>query len=420
MKLANSKFPTGRLLLLVSLISAALLASALHTFVKMGELGHELLDKQAREVAMSVNRSIPGPQKWSSLALWEQTMDRIIQDEPGTVLFLGVIDDTGRILIRKGRTPPNPDAGIEELKQATDPEIFWYEHGLSQGRGGPPWAAERGFRGSSLLVGISREPAEILKGQAYRHLLISCLTVVSLWILAIYLLRIFRRLLESRTREESAKHLASLGQMSATLAHEIRNPLGAMKGLSQVVLEEQRDDPKTAPLIRTVVNEAERLESLVEDLLAFARPSEPRFEEFEIGALVRKVVELMKPEAEEARVTIQLEEIDPVTIRSDQDGLRQVLLNVLRNAIEASPQQGRIQVRIQQEKKSVELRIRDNGSGLQGADPEELFQPFVTTKAKGSGLGLAVCRRIMGKIGGTIRLEDGIPDGIECIVQIPA
>ena len=128
----------------------------------------------------------------------------------------------------------------------------------------------------------------------------------------------------------------------------------------------------------------------------------------------------MKPEAEEARVTIQLEEIDPVTIRSDQDGLRQVLLNVLRNAIEASPQQGRIQVRIQQGKKSVELRIRDNGSGLQGADAEELCQPIVTTKAKGSGLGLAVCRRIMEKIGGTIRLEDGIPDGIECIVQIPA
>lgn len=415
------KMPTRTVLVIISVISIALASSALHTYSRLNELGESLLESRAFDITSRITQNISGPQKWSSLVPWQKAFSEIFQEgNQETVLFLAVVDQSGKILIREGFPELISETSFEMVKKTLDPSIFWYEHNLPQRRGGPRWESESDFRGNRLWIGLSREPARALEDQAFRHLLISALTILTLWGLGIYLLHTFRRFLDLKSREESEKHLAILGQMSATLAHEIRNPLGAMKGLSQVALEDLEDNEKAGPMLRTVVNEAERLEGLVVDLLTFARPKEPTIQSFDLNNLVAEIVDLLSPESNREQVTIKRDGSGQILIRSDLDGLRQVLLNVLRNAVEASPKPGAVQIRIKSDKSAVTLEVQDNGPGLGTSDPEELFQPFRTTKAKGSGLGLAVCRQIMDRIGGSISLKNGQDKGAVCSIQIPA
>jgi two-component system sensor histidine kinase HydH len=209
--------------------------------------------------------------------------------------------------------------------------------------------------------------------------------------------------------------------MAASLAHEIRNPLGAMKGLTQLAQEDLPPDHRTQDLMKTVVTEAERLEKLVSDLLSFARPRKPQISDFDLGQLVFEVREMLRLQAEERRISLMVEpSAGSLPIRSDPDGLRQVLLNILLNALHASPEEGRVTLAARRDGVSgqVLIEVSDNGPGLQGTEPEELFQPFTTTKAQGTGLGLAISRRIVTSLGGTISLTDREGGGARCTIRL--
>jgi signal transduction histidine kinase len=144
--------------------------------------------------------------------------------------------------------------------------------------------------------------------QAYTQLAIAAIAIIALAGLAFYFLRAMRRVFELKSREAAERHLASLGRMSATLAHEIRNPLGAMKGLSQVAQENLPADHETQALLHTVVSEAERLEQLVGDLLTFARPPEPQITRFDLNRLIKEVTGMMAQSIDRSGI-----KIDPIT-----------------------------------------------------------------------------------------------------------
>jgi two-component system sensor histidine kinase HydH len=210
--------------------------------------------------------------------------------------------------------------------------------------------------------------------------------------------------------------------MAASLAHEIRNPLGAMKGLTQLAQEELPVNHSAQKQLRTVVNEAERLEKLVTDLLDFARKKEPQISEFNLAELLSDLKTMLQSQLEASGTSLALSlNANPLYVRSDPAGLRQILLNVLRNAIDASPANGVVGLTAvrKADDKLLIIQVDDTGAGLSQKTSDELFQPFVTTKVRGTGLGLAVSKQIVESLGGRLNLENLPQGGARCSIIIP-
>jgi two-component system sensor histidine kinase HydH len=257
---------------------------------------------------------------------------------------------------------------------------------------------------------------------AFTQLAVSGLAIIALIGLSWYLMRMLHRFLELKAKEGAEAQLKSLGTMAASLAHEIRNPLGAMKGLTQLAQEDLQPDNAAQERLRTVVTEAERLERLVTNLLDFARPKEPQMSELDLRDLLSDVKTILQPRLETAHVSLQiLTDQDPLSIQSDSSGLRQVLLNVIFNAIDASASGGTVVLETIRgnDNKSIMIQIDDSGQGLGGRNPDELFQPFVTTKSRGTGLGLAVSRQIIESLGGDLTLSNNPQGGARCSIRLP-
>jgi PAS domain S-box-containing protein len=214
------------------------------------------------------------------------------------------------------------------------------------------------------------------------------------------------RTLAERTRR--AESLASLGTLAAGLAHEIRNPLNAAQ--LQLMLVERRvgklgveDSSGAMEAARTVRDELHRLAGLVEDFLAFARPTELRLAGGNLSETAATVVGFLAPLAEEAGVALTLEAPDGVFARYDEERIKQVLINLLRNGIEAAGRGGRASLRCAREAGTAVLEVKDSGPGLPPDVP--IFEPFTTTKTTGTGLGLPIVHRIVHDHGGDVRPE---------------
>jgi signal transduction histidine kinase len=404
---APPQLPGSRLLLGVTgLMTLALGAVALHTVLTLSELRRQFLENQAVEAAQSLGRAVRGPGRFSNLSHWRSVFEDALEGEQTSLRFAALADTAGRLLVKAGCLPVAA-VTVEEL--AVD-GIWFHRMDLAAGRGGPRWADSGGPSAAVLVVGIDESSSAFIQRQALVHVVVTLVAVGVLWTLAFHLRRAQGRLVEAKLREESERHLADLGRMSATLAHEIRNPLGAMKGLSQVIREGLPADHSAQALLETMVTEAERLEKLVNDLLSFARPRKPVLEEVDLAELAGQVAELATREAEGQGLTLDLNlPPQPVRIVTDPNGLRQVLFNGLRNAFEASQPGGKVELAfgLGSRQGAAWIEVRDRGKGLEGIQPEELFRPFHTSKLRdGTGLGLAVCRRIMDALGGQVTLAE--------------
>jgi signal transduction histidine kinase len=212
---------------------------------------------------------------------------------------------------------------------------------------------------------------------------------------------------EARRRE----HLAALGELAAVLAHEIRNPLGAIRGHAQLAAARLPEDERGRRSLETVVAETTRLSALVEALLRYARPQPPTPRATDVGALAARVTELLRVEATTQHVALAVEAPPtPTVCPCDPDQLEQVLWNLLRNAVQSQPDGGHATVRVRRAPGAVVVRVEDGGPGVPPADRDRIFAPFVTTRAEGSGLGLAIARQIAEAHGGTLTVG-AVPGG---------
>ncbi len=214
------------------------------------------------------------------------------------------------------------------------------------------------------------------------------------------------RELAGRTRR--AERLASLGTMAAGLAHEIRNPLNAAS-LQLTVVQRRlaRDAPDVAGSLeatRLVATEMKRLAQLVQEFLQFARPQPLTLRRADLCATASELVQLVQPEAEAAGVELGFQHAGASESQIDEEKIKQVLLNLVRNAIEATGRGGHVELRLRSEGENVLLEVEDDGPGLSSADAP-IFEPFFTTKSAGTGLGLSIVHRIVSDHGGRVEVQ---------------
>jgi two-component system, NtrC family, sensor histidine kinase HydH len=222
-----------------------------------------------------------------------------------------------------------------------------------------------------------------LVNDARRTLALGTITASTVVLLAGWAFGAMRRRHALEKEAERARHLAALGEMSAVLAHEIRNPLALVKGNAQLLVEELAGPgvERARGKAERVVQEATRIEHITTDLLDFVRQGQLDLAPTDLGALVRLAVADVVP-ADRLHLTLPEE---PLTVAVDAARLRQVIENVARNAVQAG--EGPVEVQLSAGPEGVELSIRDRGPGIPAGEGERIFEPFVTTRTRGTGLG---------------------------------
>jgi len=230
---------------------------------------------------------------------------------------------------------------------------------------------------------------------------------------------------ELARRAQVTEKLAAVGTMTAGLSHEIRNPLNAA-ALQLSVLERRvrkLPDTQQGPLLEPlslVRDEIRRLDHILEDFLQFARPREFKPEPVEVGQLLRRVVDLLGSQAETRQVRLELEgPVPSFRVPGEEERLRQVLINLALNALEATPPGGQVRLSAGEDGPGVWLRVDDTGPGVPEEIRHRVFEPFFTTKAQGSGLGLSIVHAIVAQHGGTLEVGDAPGGGARIILRLP-
>jgi two-component system sensor histidine kinase PilS (NtrC family) len=230
--------------------------------------------------------------------------------------------------------------------------------------------------------------------------------------------------LEQEIRRQD--RLAALGKMAAGIAHEIRNPLAAMRGSVQLLRSELELSDDHDSLMRIVLRESDRLNGIINDFLAYARPSPLRISPIDINSLVEETVTLLRhsPEVKPGH-KIRVQADQPVlSMQADSNQIKQVIWNLSRNAIQAMPNSGELEIRLTQlPDKRVQIRLLDTGCGLSQTQLDQLFEPFSSEREGGTGLGMAIVYQIVQDHRGTIEVknredETGIK-GAEIILTLP-
>jgi signal transduction histidine kinase len=235
------------------------------------------------------------------------------------------------------------------------------------------------------------------------------------------------QLVESRQIAERQEKLASLGMLAAGVAHEIRNPLTAIKAwlfLQQKHLTPDSPEFADAELIE---GEIDRLERIVKDFLQFARPPEPQFIVARAEQPLIDVQTLLQPEFERSKIEIVLGETAPAQIRIDPQQMKQVLINLVRNAADSIGQNGTVILRVKLDDKRISdrtipvviLEVSDTGKGIPPEAEKRLFDPFFTTKDHGTGLGLPIAARIIEKHHGALQYQTQPDQGTTFGIILP-
>jgi signal transduction histidine kinase len=230
----------------------------------------------------------------------------------------------------------------------------------------------------------------------------------------------------SRQREElrRGERLAAVGRISAQITHEIRNPLNAI-GLNTELLAEElakaSAPAEATQLVASITREVDRLEQVAEAYLHFARLPRPSLARLDLNDVAGSLLSFVAPELEAAGVEVVRELApDPLPLRADEGQLRAVLLNLLRNSREAMPSGGRVTVRTRREGEAVLAEVADTGGGIPPGDLTRIFEPFYSTKERGTGLGLAFALQVVREHGGTIRCDSAAGRGTTFTIRLPA
>jgi len=212
--------------------------------------------------------------------------------------------------------------------------------------------------------------------------------------------------------------LAVVGELAATVAHEIKNPLAGISGAIQVLAEGMPKNDGRREIVSEILDQVKRLDTTVRELLNFARPITPRFQELDLAESIASVWKMLAPQSEAKAIRFTLEVEPGAHVHADPHLLRQVWTNLFQNAIEAMPKGGEVLARVRVGD-GVRVEIRDTGNGIDPLAVEKIWRPFFTTKTRGTGLGLPIVKKIVEAHNGRIWCESEPSKGTAFFVEIP-
>ena len=379
-------------------------------FLVVGFLSGELADQLQR-----ADRSLrEKDQGLSRLRLFHENIVRSISSGVFTT------DERGGITSFNPAAQEATGYSFDQVRNRDWREVFNCQAALEESEGGLGQLSDKRFEveckqadGNRLVLGMTLAP---LHEQGEETGLVG----------------LFKDLTQIRDLEEEMRRkewLASLGEMSAGMAHEIRNPLGALAGAMQMLRKDLQADETSQRLMDIAIREATRLDAIITEFLQYARPPALNLGEFDLNKVLAETLDLVQHEARtRSNITIETSFIDEaLSGQVDQDQMKQVFWNLATNAFDAMPGGGRLSIATGSRKVDVagrkadviEISFQDTGGGISRKNLDKIFLPFFTTKSHGSGLGLAAVHRIVDLHGGWIKVESQEGRGTRFVVCVP-
>jgi two-component system sensor histidine kinase HydH len=232
-------------------------------------------------------------------------------------------------------------------------------------------------------------------------------------------------IIQTEEQLRRAERLSALGELSAVLAHEIRNPLGSIKGTAEILKDNFNPGDRNYEFLEILLKEADRLNRVVEDFLGLARPLQVERATFDIMAELSEMVALVSAEAVSRGVTVELKPAVLPTVRGDREKLRQAFLNLMMNGLQATGRGGELTITTscpapaEGGSEAVNISFADTGEGIGPELLKRIFEPFFTTKQGGTGLGLAITQKIVESHGGSVEVASEKGKGTTFTVRLP-
>ena len=234
------------------------------------------------------------------------------------------------------------------------------------------------------------------------------------------LTEVYSELKDSFEQVKRAERLSAVGQLSAGLAHEIRNPLASLAGAAGLLERAQTSSQRREECVAIILKECGRLNRLLSQFLDFARPRTPQYQIVDIREVLKAVVDLAAHAIGQKAVRLRLEIVGQIPgVECDPEQVKQSVLNLLLNAIHASPEGGEVVVASRPDNDKVSIEVRDEGPGVEAEAMDRIFDPFFTTKEDGTGLGLSVVHQIVQQHGGMIAAKPLSPTGVSFQILLP-
>jgi two-component system sensor histidine kinase HydH len=382
------------------LSSGAILYTTAQNYRSAQSLSDQALESTALALSSSAESALRAGEGKAGEEIREIFSDRVvayalIADERGRILFHTNPRRVGSILSEEEKGPlwGSKKTSGRRIILGTGLPAYEFSYPLRQKNGDKEW----------LRLILHTTPTDRIVSDARRMGWIGTAVLLLLWTVGVLFERFLTRSLRLRSELEEKRQLALIGQMTAVMAHEIRNALGSVKGYAQWVDEKlQPPDPKKAGLA-AVLWGVERIESLVQDLLLFSREETFKLEKVDPIPLLDEAVQSA---SSSWGGRVEVEKDSEALVKADKEKLRRVFLNGVQNAIQAMGEEGTLRVSVRCDGAWVRVKMEDTGPGIPEAEMARLFTPFHTTKTDGTGLGLAYSKKVVEGMGGRISLRN--------------
>jgi two-component system sensor histidine kinase HydH len=339
------------------------------------------------------------------------------------IAFIALYNEEGRTLLHSrknliGTSPDDPKMGVS-MKSAKPVTYF---HELDTGEqvyimDMPTQVYDDSPVPLLLRIALYTETAQDSLVHAKVHALTALVIIAFVWILTFGVVNYSRKVIALNMKEMEKRHFTMLGEMAAVLAHEIRSPLSAIKGFAQYISEKKENTSSTAEGIDVIITESQRLERLTEDLLVYARVSEVNAGKFSLPELVDEVEGLFITDEKSVTITKNIT-LKNDTMNTDRGKLKQILINVIQNALDSIEGSGTIGINMSDHTHVINISIKDSGKGMDKETVNNALRPFFTSKAKGTGLGLAIVDNLLKTLHGSLAIESEPGKGTEVILSI--
>jgi len=296
-------------------------------------------------------------------------------------------------------------------------------------RGVDPYTGAQGGVGGvfELIQDMSKQYESIVKFQ-YLIFILSIIIMGSIFVVLLLIVHRAEEMIEQRAKEQreledqlhQAERLAALGEMVAAISHEIKTPLGIIRSTAELLGEMPDAKDTQKRLSGVITEESTRLNRIVTEFLDFARPQAPNLQDCHLEQIIEKNLTFVRPELDKKGIAVN----DNLNGRSfklqaDQDLLYRAILNIVVNAIQAMEDGGTIQINVEEERDTYQIEIEDTGCGISEENLKKIFNPFFTTKERGSGLGLSIVRKIIEGHNGRVAINSREGEGTKVRVQLP-